>query len=345
MTRKPKKALKHHVKRLQRKIRHCIFRFLVAIYEGELRISLFSIVCSLFILALLFGCFLPHGEKTQISSSASVLGDKLTLSLQNASAASRRSDLNADVTLLLLPADGEAADLTDLYSAPLYGFYLTGKEISYLPEFYTTLSGAFPGNETYIGGLSYSYNPKRLSYNRATDVALVSQDGLHTRLKEDSLYYVIGTESVFSMFRYLYEQTYHLMCIQPKDAAGLLVADSTKQLLRGQHGSYTLQDICERASVQEASAKSIRSGIVSEVFLCHSVNTYELFVQPNAASLFIFGSLFLLFALMVYVRPHLRRIRIWFRIFLIRQKKRGKICLRDRITATYTAKLTRRRAA
>lgn len=336
---------KHRFKRLQRSVKQRIFRFLVAIYEGEIRISLFGIVCALFCLTLLIGCLFPKSEKTRVTTATTALGDKLTLALQETALATKRTDLAADVTLFLLPEASDTTDPTELSTSSLYGFYLTGEEITYLPEYYASLSKAFPDMEPYIGGLSFSYNPNRLPYNRTMDVMLLSRDGIYTRLEEDALYYVIGTESVFSMFRYLYEQTYHLMRIQPKDATGLLLASYSDLLLRGQNGSYTIQDIRTTSlfSQSEAAAAGTQTG--GEVFLCSSINTIELFTQPNIASFFIFGSLLLLFALTVYVRPHLRRIRIWFRIFLIRRKKRGKLSLRDRILTAYTARLAHRRAA
>ncbi|MBQ9767320.1 MAG: hypothetical protein IJW37_04405, partial [Lachnospiraceae bacterium] len=300
-------------------------------------------VCTLFCLTLLIGCFLPRGEKKPVTATTAVLGNELTLALQDMANTTRRTDLAADVTLFLLPKAGNDADLTELYASPLYGFYLTGEEISYLPEYYASLAEAFPGTEPYIGGLSFTYNPNRLPYNRTTDATLLSRDGTYTRLEKDDLYYVVGTESVFGMFRYLYEQTYHLMRIQPKDATGLLLADYSDLLLRGPYGSYTFRDIYTNRSSQTATASSTQTA--GEVFLCRSVNTLELLTQPNIASFFILGSMLLLFTLTVYVRPNLRRIRIWFRIFLIRRKKRGRIPLRDRITTAYTARLAHRRAA
>lgn len=332
-------------KRLRRNIKQRIYNFLVAIYEGEIRISLFGIVCTLFCLTLLIGCFLPKGKKQQVSTPATALGNELTLALHDTAIVTKRTDLDADVTLFLLPESGSDADLATLFHSPLYGFYLTGEEVAYLPEYYTSLIEAFPDTEPYVGGLSFSYNPNRISYNRATDITLLSRDGIPSLLEKDALYYVIGNEAVFGMFRYLYEQTYHLVRIQPKDASGIIIADYSGQMIRGQHGSYNINDIYSSTIQGKAADQSVTSQTAGEIFLCRSLNTIELFTHPNIASLFIFSCMLLLFALTLYIRPNLRRIRIWFRIFLIRRKKRGKISLRDRITAAYAAKLSHRRAA
>jgi len=345
MTKKSYMMLKYRLKRIKRFIKQRIFRFLVAIYEGDIRISLFGILCALCCFILLIGCFLPNGKKEQVTTSTASLGDSLTLALQDMANTTKRSDLAADITLFLLPKSEKSADLTELSHAPLYGFYLTGEEIAYLPEYYTSLAEAFPDKEPYLGGLSFTYNPNRIPYNRTTDISLLSRDGIRTRLEADALYYVIGTESAFGMFRYLYEQTYHLMQIKPKDATGHLLTDYSGQLLRGHHGSYTVYDLYTAPASYASGTTDTATRHASEVFLHRSLNTIELFLQPNIASFFIFGCMLLLFALTIYVRPHLRRIRIWFRLFLIRRKKRGRIPLRDRIAYAYTTKLANRHAA
>ncbi len=340
MITKTKHTAKHPFKRLRRRLKQRVYRFLVAVYEGEIRISLFGIVCTLFCLTLLIGFFFPSKETKEAPTTASVLGSELTHALRFAANSSNRTELNADITLLLIPALEEDAALSSLLDSSLYGFYLSGKELSYLPEYYASLSDAFLAGVPYIGGLSFSYNPNRIVYNRATDIALLKEDGTLSSLSDDTLYYVIGNESVFTMFHYLSKRTFHLLDIQPKNAAGMPVSDYSEQLLRGQNGSCTFYDIYRSYLLHGNQNDSAQNA--GEVFLCRSFNTFELFSQLNGAGYFILGSLLLLFVLTLSIRPRLRRICIWFRIFLIRRKKRGKVTLRNRLATT---RLSRRRAA
>lgn len=327
---------KHPLRRLRRRVRRFVYRILVAIYEGELRISLFGIACTLFCLLLLTGCFLPVREVREAPTPASVLGSELTHALRSAG----RPDLDADITLLLVPDLEKDDALSSLLDSSLYGFYLSGKEISYLPEYYASLSDVFDAGTPYIGGLSFSYNPHRFLYNRATDIALLGENGTFSVLSDDELYYVIGNDSVFTMFHYLSRQTFRLLDIQPKNAAGVSVSDYSEQLLRGHNGSYTFYDIYRNYLLNSKDTGHIQNA--SESFLCDSRNTFVLLSQLNIAGYFILGSLFVLFVLMLYIRPRLHRIRIWFRIFLIRRKKRGKSTLRSRIV---TARSSRKHAA
>lgn len=340
MTRETKPARKHPLKRLRRTLRRRIYRFLLAIYEGELRITFFGMLCTLFCLTLFAGCFFPVKETKEAPTTVSVLGSELTHALRFAASSTEHTELDADITLLLIPDPEDTAALSPLFESSLYGFYLSGKELLYLPEYYASLPDVFPDGVPYIGGLSFSYNPKRLLYNRATNIALLKEDGTLSALSDDTLYYVIGNESVFTMFHYLSDQTFHLLEIQPKNAGGVPVSDYSEQILRGQNGSYTFHDIYRSYLLSGNSTGNVRNA--GETFLCPSLNTVELLSQLNGAGYFLVGCFLLLFALILSIRPKLRRIHIWFRIFLIRRKKRGKFNLRRRV---YTARLARKHAA
>ena len=326
-------------KRLRNKIKRSIYRFLVAIHEGEIRFSLFYIVCTMLVLFLCIGFFFRTSYTKEASTNASVLGSEATHALRHAAAENRRTELDADITLFLLPDGEDSVALSSFFNAPLYGFYLTGKEVSYLPEYYASLSESFFGTP-YIGGLSFSYNPKRLLYNRATDIMLYTKEGGYAPLSDDTLYYVVGTESVFNMFHYLSERTFHLLKIEPKNADGTPLSDYSGQLLRGAEGSYTFANVYQDYLLHTASEATARQA--GEILQCNSLNTIALFSQLNFAGYFLVGCTLLFFLLAAFVRPSLRRTVIWFRIFLFHQKKRGKLSIRGRI---YTARAARRHAA
>ena len=332
--------VRYRAKLFRRTFKQRIYRLLVDIHEGEIRFSLFYIVCTLFILFLCVGCFF-RTDTTKLSvTTDSVFGSELTHALRHTASNSRQTETDADITLFLLPdmEDGDA--LSSFLDAPLYGFYLTGKEVSYLPELYTSLSESFVAGTPYIGGLSFSYNPKRLIYNRATDITLLTKEGTHTPLSEDTLYYVVGTDTVFSMFSYLSERTFHLMNIQPKDASGAPISDYSGRLLRGAEGTRTVSDVYGSYLQHNTSETPLQSA--SKITLCCSLNTLVLFSDLNIAGYFLVGCAVLFVTLAAIVRPNLHRIRIWFRIFLFHRKKRGHISIRSRI---YTARTARRRAA
>jgi len=340
MIKKTIRFFRHQIKRFRRKIKQIIYRFLVAVHEGEIRFSFFYIVCTLFFLFLCIGFFFDTQSQKATPTTDSVFGSELTHALRHTASNSRRAEPNADITLFLLPNTEDDNALSSFLNSPLYGFYLTGKEVSYLPEFYSSLSESFVTGTPYIGGLSFSYNPKRLLYNRATDVALLTKEGEYSPISDDTLYYVVGTESVFGMFHYLSERTFHLLNILPKDADGSSVSDFSSRLLHGAEGTLTVSDVYRNYLLHSSSDTNLYQA--SEILLCSSLNTLALFSQLNVAGYFLVGCVLLIVTLAAFVRPHLHRILIWIRIFWFHQKKRGKISLRSRI---YTARTTRRHIA
>lgn len=321
-------------------IKQKIYNFLVAIHEGEIRFSLFYVVCTLFLLFLCVGFFFRTETTREDSTVPTVFGSELTHALHHGAQKNHRTELDADVTLFLLPDTEDSEAFTDFLDSPLYGFYLTGKEISYLPELSASFADAFPGGTPYVGGLSYTYNPKRLPYNRSTDITLFSKDGTHSLLVDDSLYYVISTESAFGMFHYISHRTFGLLRICPKDATGTVLTDVSGQLLLGAEGSYSFSSIYGDYLLSDSSS-SVRQA-ASEIMYCSSLNTVALYSQLNAAGYFLVGCVILLVTLAAAIRPALHRTLIWFRIFLFHRKKRGRISLRSRI---YTARTTGRHAA
>ncbi len=340
MMKKLTRFVRYRTKLFRRKIKQRIYRLLVDIHEGEIRFSFFYIVCTLFFLFLCVGCFFrTTSEKTTVTTD-SVFGSELTHAIRHSARNSRSAEPVADITLFLLPDTEDDNAFASFLDSPLYGFYLTGKEVSYLPEFYTSLSESFVGGTPYIGGLSFSYNPKRMLYNRATDITLLTKEGSHTPLSDDTLYYVVGTESVFTMFHYLSERTFHLMHIQPKDANGSPISDYSSRFLHGAAGAQTVSDVYGSYLMQSPSVTAIQNA--GEVFLCNSLNTFSLFTQLNAAGYFLVGCVLLFVTLAAVVRPHLHRIMIWFRLFLFHQKKRSKLSIRGRF---YTARIAKRHVA
>lgn len=340
MIKKLTRFVRYRAKLFRRKLKQQLYRLLVDIHEGEIRISLFYLVCTVFFLFLCIGCLFRTDFQKEAITTDSVLGSELTHALRHTANNSRRGEATADVTLFLLPDTEDGDALSSFLDAPLYGFYLTGKEVSYLPEFYASLSESFVAGTPYIGGLSFSYNPKRMIYNRATDISLLTKEGTYNPLSEDTLYYVVGTDTVFSMFSYLSERTFHLMDIQPKDASGSPISDYSCGLLRGSGGTRTVSDVYGSYLLQDASVASAQNA--SEIFLCSSMNTFALFSELNIAGYFLVGCAALFVTLAAIVRPHLHRTIIWFRLFLFHQKKRGKLSIRGRIFAARTA---RQRAA
>ena len=336
-----KKKIRRFCRKAKRAIKLKIYHFLVALYTRDYHISAFFTVCTALVLALFISLFLPKTVVTEDVTTSSVLGSELTHALRSTASRTGRSELNADVTLFLLPQIDDSTDLTELLSAPLYGFYLTGKELRRLPEYYASLSDSFPVGIPYTGGLSFTYNPRRIMYNRATEITLLTETGASEAIESDRLYYVIGNDLAFSMFYYLSERTFHMMNIRPKDSLGRPIADYSNQLLKGKNGSCTLFDIYRSYLLEQdalvsssAAAAADLSGTASasRINRCTSINATALFGSLNIAGVFVLACFALLLVLAYLLRPYLYHMYIRFRVFRVHRRKRGKATLQLRMS-------------
>lgn len=349
MIAKARKILRRRFRQAKRRAKKNIYRMLCAFYTGDYHISAFYTVLGIFLFVTFCSLFLPKNVQSESVNTASVLGSELTHALRFEAGRSDCSELNADVTLLLLPEVDESTDLKALLSEPLYGFYLTGRELTYLPEFYASLPDSFWGGTPYVGGLSYTYNRYRIMYNRSTDVSLVREDGSLEDIAMDRFYYVIGNELSYTMFHYLSARSLGLISIQPKNADGHAVADYHSQLLSGKDGSCTLFDVYSSYLLnQDASLTPVNASAVS---VCNSVNATALFGSLNYAGIFLMVCMALLVFFCYLLRPYMHRMYIWLRVFRVHRRKRAKVSVPLRVLslrkkqAVFFKKLLTNRAA
>lgn len=323
-------------RKLKRRLRKKLYHFLLCLCEGNFRISYLSVFTGVLLFALILGFFLPVTRKKAVVSPSIVLGDELSNALTYSGTQYRHPELLSDCTVFLLPELTESTDLDRFLSTSLYGFYLTGKELTYLPELSASLSSLFGDQIPYIGGLSYQENSLRIRFNRTSDVKLHA-NGSDMEPEEKELYYVVGNEAVFSMFHLLSERTYHLLNIQPKDRFGSPVSDFSKQLLLSKDGSYTLAGLYRTYLSEGTSLASVKPNRF--VTVVTSLNTAAILSHLNPAGFFVLFCFFLIFVMAVLIRPYVRRIMIWIKIYRIRNRKRGGVLLRLRL---FTSSLRRR---
>lgn len=252
---------------------------------------------------------LPTYETDNQAFLPAMQGAELAAAIRSLS--SDNNACSADVIALFSsenPSDETVAD-----NEPLYSFYLTGRELSYLAE--GAVTTASRTSSVYLDGLNYTYHKNRLPFNRVTSLTLSSGAGLTDNL----LYHVISTEDIFSLFHYISYRSLGIMRIRPKDAEGNLLSDYQKVILTEAGTPLTIHAVKE--AVQTTSSKA--SAPVSVVIRQHGFNLIDLIKEPNKITLCVCALFLALAALLWYIVPRLHRIRIWFRIYRIRSRKRS----------------------
>lgn len=299
-------------KRIKRRFKKKLYHFLLAL--NELDFSRLRPVCYLLLILgiLLAWAKLPTKEITNTASEQATIGMKLSASIRTA--VSAQTGQSADVVALFLPQEAsEEGITTSLQQETLYSFYLTGKELSYLAEgAITTVS---KDNSLYLDGLNFTYHKNRLPFNRVTALSAVSGE----EIINNRLYHVISTEDIFALFHYIAYRSIGIMSIYPKDATGALLSDYQKVVLTETGTPFTVQT----ALTLRETAPGAATDATSMVTTLSGFNLIDLVKEPNRITICVCALFIAFFALLWYIVPRLNRIRLWFRIYRIRSRKRS----------------------
>ena len=294
-------------KRLKRRLKKKLYRFLVALNDfdfGRLRPA-----CYLLLIAgiLLAWAKLPTKEFTNAADAQIAAGAKLSGSIRTS--VNEASGHPVDVVALFLSQETAPQET-------LYSFYLTGKELSYLAE--GAITTVTKEHNLYLDGLNFTYHKNRLPFNRVTSLTTASG----TELVATTLYHVVSTEDIFALFHYISYRSIGIMKIYPKDASGALLSDYQKVILTETGTPLTVSDSVLTENIT-ASAGTAASVVTTQ----SGFNLINLIKEPNRITICVIALFTALLALIWYIVPKMNRIRVWFRIYRIRSKKRGSRAL------------------
>lgn len=299
-------------KRIKRRFKKKLYRFLLALNEIDFRRFRPVYYLLLIIGILLAWAKLPTKETTNTASAQVALANGLSCSIRNT--VSMQLGHAADVIALFLPQEVSETDTAALLAdETLYSFYLTGKELAYLAEgAITTVS---KDSNLYLDGLNFTYHKNRLPFNRVTRLSTTSGE----EISANRLYHVISTEDIFALFHYISYRSIGIMNVYPKNASGIPLSDYQEVVLTETGSPFTVQTAL---ALGEAAPSAITDA-VSVVTMQYGFNLIDLVKEPNRITICV-AALFIAFlALLWYIVPRLNRIRLWFRIYRIRSRKRS----------------------
>ena len=115
---------------------------------------------------------------------------------------------------------------------PLVACYLTGAELKAVAEIDASVTPLMPEAQLYLSGLEYSFNTRRMIFDRVTDVRLGGE-----RLEDDRLYRVVTGMYCARMLGTVEDRSFGLLSVQPKDETGQPVTDFTPYILRDAGGN------------------------------------------------------------------------------------------------------------
>ena len=298
-------------KRLKRRFKKKLYRFLLKVNDfdfGRLRpLCYLLLLCSI----VLAWAKLPTKETNNLSDTQAAVATELAASIRTSIEA--QSMPSVDIVALFLSEENTTDALSLAEDETLYSFYLTGKELSYLAEgAITTVSKE---NSLYLDGLNFTYHKNRLPFNRVTSLTA----GSGSEVNAGQLYHIISTEDIFALFHYISYRSIGIMNVYPKDANGALLSDYQKVVLTNTGAPFTLQE----ALLQSAASPAAVNNIPSVVTMQCGFNLIDLIKEPNRITICVAALFIAFWALLWYIVPRMNRIRIWFRIYRIRSRKRS----------------------
>ena len=97
----------------------------------------------------------------------------------------------------------------------------TGKELKDAFEVDASVTALMPEAQIYGAGMTWTWNPRRMIFNKVTDCAQVLPDGSAVPIDDDRLYRVVTGLYTGQMLGTVNDQSFGILAITPKDAQGL----------------------------------------------------------------------------------------------------------------------------
>jgi len=109
---------------------------------------------------------------------------------------------------------------------PLVSFYINGKELKDILEVHTTIA-PLEKDDAYlqISGVKFTYNPRRVWFDRVTSVEVEDENGIFQSLDKNMLYRVCANYYTATLIEYVDSASHGLIKVQPKDQYGNSLPD------------------------------------------------------------------------------------------------------------------------
>lgn len=130
---------------------------------------------------------------------------------------------------------GSGADGTPGY--PLISVWITGKELKDAFEVDASVTPIMSAAQLYGSGMTWTWNPHRIIFNKVNSCAQVLPDGTTVPLENDKLYRVVTGLYSGQMLGTVNSQSFGILTITPKDATGNVITNFEDHIIYNPDGS------------------------------------------------------------------------------------------------------------
>jgi len=192
---------------------------------------------------------------------------------------------------------------------PLLSVYLTGKELKAVCEVDASITALMDDAQLFMSGLNFTFNPRRLIFNKVTDTALERPDGMLAEIADEQLYRVVAGLYSAQMLSVVGDKSYGLLSIVPKTREGVPITDFEAQVIKDTAGGTGREVkewlavagyLCSFAQVNGLPQVPLYySGSHGRKLLDNNRSLPALLSRPNTLALVVYSLVLLLAALLL----------------------------------------------
>ena len=193
---------------------------------------------------------------------------------------------------------------------PLVSVWITGKDLKNAFEVDASVTPLMPAAQLYFSGMTFTFNPHRMIFNRVTDCAQVLEDGTTLPIEEDRLYRVVTGLYCGQMLGAVNDESFGILNITPRDAQGNEITNLEDFILHDKDG-HGLKEWYALASYlgDMGTVSQVYSGTDGRKIVDNSWNPTHLLTNLNGISIAILAAVLVLILIVVAVLHRIIRRR------------------------------------
>lgn len=193
---------------------------------------------------------------------------------------------------------------------PLVSVWITGKDLKNAFEVDASVTPLMPAAQLYFSGMTFTFNPHRMIFNRVTDCAQVLEDGSTLSIEEDRLYRVVTGLYCGQMLGAVNDESFGILNITPRDAQGNEITNLEDFILHDKDGNELKEWYALASYLGDMGTVSQEySGPDGRKIVDNSWNPTHLLANLNGISIAVFAAVLVLILIVVAVIHRIIRRR------------------------------------
>lgn len=193
---------------------------------------------------------------------------------------------------------------------PLVSIYIKGSELKNVFEIDASVALLMPSAQLYGAGMGWSYNTKRMFFNKVTEAFQITDDGKRQEIDDNRLYRVVVGLYESQMLSAAESKSYGILKLTPYDENGNAVTDFESKIVYDKNGNevkawYALASYLKSLSVMPE--RYLKAEGRKNVYA--SYNPLELLKGANWITVTVIIIALILIVIIIFVLACLRRRR------------------------------------